>query len=281
MSTYDRSSQDVGNILLLEHINLTVPDQSLAALFYVSGLGFTRDPFIDFGLRNMWINAGQQQFHLPHGAPQRFRGEIGVVAPHRGRLHERLARIAGPLRDTAFAWQIEAATTCVTCPWGNRFIVHESRADSPMELGLAYLDMQVPAGTAAGIARFYQQVLHAPAAAGEGRASVQVGTNQQLRFSESALALSDYDGHHVAIYIADFSGPHHTLESRGLISEESDNHQYRFQQIYDPDTGKTLVELEHEVRSLHHPMYQRTLINRNAALDFPNYRKGHEQYYPQ
>jgi len=64
MSTYDRSSQDVGNILPLEHISLTVPDQRLAALFYVSGLGFTRDACIDPGLRDRWINVSQLQIHL-------------------------------------------------------------------------------------------------------------------------------------------------------------------------------------------------------------------------
>ena len=29
----------------LEHLNLTVPDQQLAIRFYISGLGFTRDPY--------------------------------------------------------------------------------------------------------------------------------------------------------------------------------------------------------------------------------------------
>jgi hypothetical protein len=281
MTTFDRTSQDVGNILLLEHLNLTVPDLSLAALFYVSGLGFTRDPYMDFGLRNLWINAGEQQFHLPSGEPQRFRGAIGIVVPDRERLHERLARIAAPLRATAFTWQIDTETTGVTCPWGNRFVVHQGSPDGPMDLGLAYLDMQVPTGTAAGIARFYRTVLGAPATAGDGRATVQIGTDQVLYFTERAAALPDYDGHHIAIYIADFSGPHRALESHGFISEESDAHQYRFQRLFDPDTGAPLVELEHEVRSLRHPMYQRSLINRNAAVDLRRFRKGHEQYHRQ
>ncbi|MDE0443367.1 MAG: hypothetical protein OXL38_14760, partial [Gammaproteobacteria bacterium] len=59
---FDRAEEDFGNVLNMEHINLTVPDQQVAALFYVSGLGFTRDPFIDFGTFNMWINVGEQQF---------------------------------------------------------------------------------------------------------------------------------------------------------------------------------------------------------------------------
>ena len=79
MSGYDRTLEDVGNVLNLEHLNLTVPDQELAALFYVTGLGFTRDPYIDFGTLNMWVNLGEQQFHLPKADAQVFRGHIAVV----------------------------------------------------------------------------------------------------------------------------------------------------------------------------------------------------------
>ena len=78
---FDRSAEDVGNIVMLEHVNLTVPDQGLAALFYVTGLGFTRDPYIDFGTFNMWVNLGEQQFHLPKSQAQVFRGRITVVVP--------------------------------------------------------------------------------------------------------------------------------------------------------------------------------------------------------
>jgi len=41
---YDRAAQTVGNIVHLEHFNVVIPDQRLATLFYVVGLGGTRDP---------------------------------------------------------------------------------------------------------------------------------------------------------------------------------------------------------------------------------------------
>ena len=50
--------------------------------------------------------------------------------------------------------------------------------------------------------------------------------------------MAAYDGHHIAVYVADFSGPHDRLAERGLISEESDQYQYRFQAIFDPDTRR-------------------------------------------
>ena len=63
------TEEDVGNIVLLEHVNVQIPDQALATLFYVVGLGFTRDPYLNVALNNMWVNVGEQQFHLPTRPP--------------------------------------------------------------------------------------------------------------------------------------------------------------------------------------------------------------------
>jgi hypothetical protein len=41
---YDRDAQAVGNIVHLEHFNVIINDQRLATMFYVVGLGGTRDP---------------------------------------------------------------------------------------------------------------------------------------------------------------------------------------------------------------------------------------------
>ena len=102
---FDRSQEDFGNVLNMEHINLTVPDQQVAALFYVTGLGFTRDPYIDFGTFNMWINVGEQQFHLPKRTAQKFRGHIGVVVPDLEDLKRRLDFIDRPMQGTGFSRQ--------------------------------------------------------------------------------------------------------------------------------------------------------------------------------
>src|SRR5262245_64932680 len=65
---YDRDAQTVGNIVHLEHFNVVIPDQRLATLFYVTGLGGTRDPYLFTGLENMWVNFGRTQVHLPSRA---------------------------------------------------------------------------------------------------------------------------------------------------------------------------------------------------------------------
>ena len=78
---YTPELEDVGNIVGLEHVNLTVPDQSTATAFYVGALGGTRDPYLMVGLDNMWVNLGDQQFHLPTNEAQQLRGHVGLVVP--------------------------------------------------------------------------------------------------------------------------------------------------------------------------------------------------------
>jgi hypothetical protein len=279
-NTYDRAREDVGNVVMLEHVNLTVPDQGVAALFYVTGLGFTRDPYIDFGTFNMWVNLGEQQFHLPKANAQVFRGHIGVVVPDLDDLKKRLNFIKKPMAGTEFAWEERDDHIALTCPWGNDIRAYPAGTFPLMDLGMPYVDMQVPPGTSAGIVRFYDQVIGCPASAEDGVARVKMGYNQELRFTETDGPIADYDGHHIAVYVANFSGPHGFLNERDLITEESDQTQYRFQAIVDPDTGETLTELEHEVRSLSHAMYNRNLVNRNPAVNFFTYRKGSEFYTP-
>ena len=83
---FDRTTEDVGNIVLLEHVNVTQPDQRPTTLFYVVALGGTRDPYIFVGLENMWVNYGRTQIHMPSRDPQPqvVRGTIGFEI---GRAH--------------------------------------------------------------------------------------------------------------------------------------------------------------------------------------------------
>ena len=96
--------EHTGNIVFLEHVNVTIPDQRVATLFYVSGLGFTRDPYLMVGTDNMWINIGRSQMHLPTSPPQRLRGTIGLVVPDLSLLDERLQRTTPDLAATEFAF---------------------------------------------------------------------------------------------------------------------------------------------------------------------------------
>ena len=284
-NTFDRRNQDIGNIVGLEHCNVRVPDQSVATAFYVVGLGFTRDPYLMVGLENMWINLGQQQFHLPTGGPQAFPGFIDMVVPDLEALTTRLGEVRQRLAGTQFAFSAEDKHVSVTCPWGNRMRFYAPGSEfGDLTLGMVAVESPVAPGTAEGIARFYDKVMAAPATVTPGPegaiARVKVGTRQDLVFRETSAEVPPYDGHHIAIYITDFSGVQRRLIERGLITEESNEYQYRFKDIVDPDSGKHLFTLEHEVRCYTHPMFLRPLVNRNPAQRQPTYQRGRDAFVP-
>ncbi len=280
---YDRAAEDVGNIVKLEHVNVTIPDQRLATLFYVSGLGFTRDPYLMVELDNMWINIGRNQMHLPTNAPQRFRGTVGLVVPDLAQLKHRLQRVAPRLADSEFRFEERGGCIEVRCPWGNRFRCHApAAAFGDMEIGMPYVEFDVPVGNARGIARFYQEVIGAGSGLiqrdGAPAAAIAAGDGQQLYFRETSGVIPAYDGHHIQIYISDFSGPYRRLLERQLISRETDAHEWRFTDVIDLDTGRVLFVVEHEVRSLRHPLYGRPLVNRNTAQTNRAYLRGQDAF---
>jgi hypothetical protein len=289
LKQYDRDAHTVGNIVHLEHFNVGIPDQRLATLFYVVGLGGTRDPYLFMGLENMWVNFGRTQCHLPSRAvPPRtevLRGTVGLVVPSLAELKKRL-EFAGsemkrvvPEAKTKFSWQEKNGVVEATCPWGNRVRCH---APSPefgnTELGIVYVDFDVPKGTADGIARFYKEVMHAPSTAARGRATVGVGRNQRLYFTETTKPLPEYDNHHIQIYIADFGTPYHWLKERDLITMETDADEWRFQWIVDPKDARKLFQIEHETRSMKHRLFNRPLVNRNPGITNMTYVPGHDAF---
>jgi hypothetical protein len=277
---YDRAAEDVGNIVGLGHVNTAIPKQRLSTLFYVSGLGLTRDPFMMTGTDNMWINVGRSQFHLPTGRAEVLRGVTGLVLPDREALLARLARLREPLKDTRFDFREGNDGVQTVSPWGNRIHCHAPDPDrfGPAQLGMPYVQFEVSRGTAAGIARFYREVFRAGTELLDDSrtARVTVGPKQHLIFRETDGPEAPYDGHHVQIDVADFSSPYRKLIELRLVAEESSQHQYRFRDIVDPDTRARLFTVEHEVRSLQHPMFARPLVNRDAAQTAMHYRPGRD-----
>jgi hypothetical protein len=284
-TTYDRREQDLGNILMLEHVNVRVPDQQAATLFYIAGLGLTRDPYLMVSVENMWANAGQTQFHLPTGKPNVLQGHVELVVPDLDALTRRLAAVREQLAGTRFAYEMRDKHVAVTCPWGNQFrCVAPAPEFGDTTLGISRVEVPVARGAAPGIAAFYRRALLATAAVTQddagAAARIGVGYRQEMVFRETDAAIPPYDGHHVAIYIANFSGPHGWLLERGLVTEESNPYQYRFQVITDPESGRQLSEIEHEVRCATHPMYMRPLVNRNAAQRQATYVRGRDAFVP-
>jgi hypothetical protein len=283
MQQFDRAAEDLGNSIHLEHVNVTVPDQHLATLFYVTGLGLTRDPYLLVSDINMWVNVGRSQFHLPSGTPQVLRGHTGLVISGREALLHRLASVAKKLEGTKFTFAEHNDYVEATCPWGNRVRCYEPDAErfGRITLGIPYVEFDVPVGSTPGICAFYPEIMGMPAELknGDGKvARVRMGKNQHLQFRETDRPQPEYDGHHVQMYVTNFSGPHDKLMKRDLVYSEDNQYQYRFRDIVDLSSGKHLFTVEHEVRSATHPMYLRPLINRNPKQTNRNWAYGHDQW---
>ncbi len=287
------SAHFTSNIRLLEHVNLTQPDQRLAILFYVVGLGLTRDPYLMVELDNLWINIGHTQIHLPTRAAQRLPGRIHLVLPDLALVERSLAEVAPRLIGTAFELSRRADVLEVSCPWGNRFVCVQAVEGYGPTLGITAVEIDVAVGHAAGIARFYAEVLAAPtrveaSSQGSQVAVVEVGgelpasgaagvqLRQQLRFVETARPVPRYDGHHVQIYLADAVGPYKRCQALGLVTRQASRTDWRFVRIVDPADGRVLHELEHEIRDLAHPLFGRPLVNRNPAQRLAGYRPGED-----
>ncbi|NKB54933.1 MAG: hypothetical protein GKS00_01210 [Alphaproteobacteria bacterium] len=278
---YDRSAEDLANVVGLEHMNVTVPDQRIATLFYIVGMGFTRDPYLVTGVVNMWVNIGRSQFHLPVGKPQVIRGRTGLVVPDLKALAASLKSVRKDLKGTKFTFKAGPGYIDVSCPWGNKFRCHKPSAKfGPTLLGMPYVMLDVPSGTAKGIAAFYRDIMETDAKVRPFEkapaAHVLVGQDQTLIFREKKGKLPKYDKHHLALYVANFSRPHAKLAERGLISQESNQHQYRFVDLIDPESGKKLYQIEHEIRSMTHPLFGREMINRNPAQTNNAFAPGYD-----
>jgi catechol 2,3-dioxygenase-like lactoylglutathione lyase family enzyme len=269
---YDRRSQDVGNIILFEHLNLCVPDFDMAVRFYVLGLCMTRDPYYMVGTNVLWLNNGYQQIHLLKGNAQVFRGETTLLVPDIQPIADNLKKIAPGLAGTRFDWLKKDGVVSAVCPWGNHYRIMQAGDDTHRTRGIPHLRADIPSGAAAPVADFYESVLQAKVdrgLLGAGEAVVQLGPGQTISFKESGTEPPDFDGHHICVYLANLSPSYQWLLERSLVTSEDNTYQYRFQDIVDPNSGHTLYKLEHEVRGLYHPMYMRPLINRWQETPLP------------
>jgi len=250
-----------------EHVNYRVPDHYLATIFFIEGLGFTRDPTRMVGVRNMWVNAGHQQFHLPIGEAAPFAGEVGVTVPKLKETLRDLKTAGKKLKGSEFCVDREGDTLRVVSPWGHVLRAHEAgELSGRLSQAIPYVRFAVPAGSAEAIGRFYQETLGVPAyVLGRGRAktaTVTVGVNQAFHFVDTRDCPLPAHPNHVAVYIAGYRSIYERLKNQKLLMTPDREEQFRFAKMADPITGEVVFEFEHEVRSLHHPDYRKPLVNR-------------------
>jgi catechol 2,3-dioxygenase-like lactoylglutathione lyase family enzyme len=138
------SSRTVTTPLLLEHVNLNIPDADLARAFYITGLSGAVNPETT-NWRQLHVNAGASQFHLPFKSslkgfdaseavtvPQLWAGYITLWISCDG--DEDLDILTARLKGNGIAKLVQLPggdkEVCCRCPWGNDFKVRRAPSGS-------------------------------------------------------------------------------------------------------------------------------------------------------
>ena len=65
---------------------------------------------------------------------------------------------------------------------------------------------------------------------------------------------------------------------RSLLTRVTSRDEWRFRDIVDMATNEVLFTIEHEVRSVKHPLFGRPLVNRNPAQNNRHYVPGNDAF---
>lgn len=269
---------EVGGILHLDHVNFQVSDHDLATVFFINGLGLTRDPYRRVDETNMGINVGLQQFHLPRRGPTPpFPGIIGMVVPDLAVIRARLDRLEklGKFDGTKYAGAFGETIADITSPFGGVRLRLHAAGTVPFQrpLGIAYVEIFVPPDTAGAIARFYAELFRAVVKLDEidhaTAAIVTAGPFQSVRFIEREL--EDYDTHnfHLSYHVTHYNEVRERIAAAGALKGEGRGQVFFFDRIFDPESVETVILLENEVRSIYHQDFMRPLINRWPIVSEP------------
>ncbi len=274
----DEINPEVGGILHLDHVNFETPDHDMATVFFMNGLGLTRDPYRRADEQNMGVNVGLQQFHLPRRGKQTppFHGIVGMVVPDMAGIRQRFEVLdeLGKLKGTAYSWDEEDNSVLLTSPFGFRIRLHANNTTTfTKPLGIKYIEFWAPPGSAGALARFYDQVLRAPTLVceidGAPATIVTAGPHQQIRFLERALDNFETYTMHLSYHVTNYNQVRTTLGEHGALKGISRGEVFFFDKVYDPENGETILKLTNEVRSVYHPDFMRPLINRWPMNDEP------------
>tara|TARA_B100000029_G_scaffold162573_1_gene158620 strand:+ start:877 stop:1785 length:909 start_codon:yes stop_codon:yes gene_type:complete len=268
---------EVGGILHLDHINFQVSDHDLATVFFIGGLGLTRDPFRRADETNMGVNVGLQQFHLPRrGATPPFPGLIGLIVPDLDIIRLRLSRLnkLQKFKDTPYEANFEDNAAKITSPFGFCIRLHSSKSMHFLKpLGIGYVEIPVPNGVADDILKFYCEVFHSIATIenrdGNKTAAINVGPFQKLYFVEKELDSYELYNFHISFHVTHYNRAREMIKERGALMGTGEGEVFFFDKIFDPETGASIFSMTNEVRSVYHGDYMRPLINRWPIIQEP------------
>lgn len=262
---------EVGGILHLEHFNFEVFEHDMVTTFFMNGLGFTRDPYKRADETNIGINIGMQQFHLPRrGNPTPpFQGIVGLIIPEARLIKARLDRLRrlGKFDDTPYSYKVERGVPMVTSPFGVRLRLHAAGTLPFLRpLGIAYVDLFVPPGTAEAIANFYRVVMEAPVTvlrSGKLKtATINMGAYQFVNFIEKEMDDYNLYNFHISYYVSRYNEIRARVAKQGSMVSDGIGQNFFFDDIFDPKSDQMIFRFQQEPRSVYHEDFMRPLINR-------------------
>lgn len=141
---------EAGGLLLVEHLNMNVVDNAIAAPFYAA-LGCSRNEQFPPKMNMLHSNVGLLcQFHLPdphmeqrikEDGSQIWRGKIEILYEDEAQLAAAAKRVEGLMGKADYA---KVATSgsgdgmTVTGPWGNRFSLRVANEEQKVAYGESY-----------------------------------------------------------------------------------------------------------------------------------------------
>uniref|UniRef100_A0A7S1A376 VOC domain-containing protein n=1 Tax=Noctiluca scintillans TaxID=2966 RepID=A0A7S1A376_NOCSC len=282
-------SGDPAGFLLLEHVNVNVADYGAARRFY-EALGCEQ------AVVPIHMNCGPHtQFHLPQETPaQIWRGTVTIaytpegLAGTRMRLDEFCASVCEAVEIRAVCGAL-----AVTGPWGTFTCREASEMEAAMAklptrrpntdattrlgvVGIVAVSLPLASGTAADVARFYEETFGFSAKVSEATGVRQVvvsggpvENSQEIRFYEleEGAAVPSYVGDHFCIYVGDFESCFERCQERGVLYvnprftwlddsktlEQAQHWQaFRILEVKSASGDSTLFMEEHEIRSRRH-----------------------------
>ena len=293
--------KSTGNILILDHLNINHEKgrHDWLKAFYFDFLKCAVDPRkeenLELGQKTLWANIGSNQFHLPEGKPhaQVLQGIVTLAYPNISTLLDRNHFAKSAMVNSKFSvTEMSESELHVVDPWGTKFRIFEcnnaedvrdSRGKQPgaESEGISMTDLTIYVGSKAnlpGIARFYTQILGAPASSTNKSVTIDVGPSQTLTFLQkldvdyvnhaelidSEEGPSNY-GAHISMYVADLPKTYEKSEKLGVTyvnnrfkrrayskDEAIDQCMFRIIDIIDPSFPENgpILKLEHEIRSV-------------------------------
>ena len=266
-------------IELLDHLNINHAPNTHPSLlsFYKDTLGFTLDERklgnVKAGKGTVWVNAGANQLHLSEGKLK------AQVVDGKVRLNvfseEKLRDVEREARDKGFFLSSTENEITLTCPYGNVFELSIGPPDprgsqpgsKPSETvaGLREIELHVSSPSdLAGVEKFYASVFGCETRREGDSVNVPFGPLQSLRFTQGPIENDDYEdgtGPHVSLYVRSLPSVWDKAEDLGLVyvnprfkrkahtlEEARKQCMFRVLWIVDPEDGRKIMRLEHEIR---------------------------------